>query len=107
MQNEIPHPLKWMEKLSCPVGLPGVPSQGRKVKDMCKTLAGQGTYFWMLSMLGISTDPVNTVPEHVGIIHVFTNQEPKKADCPNSLDEEQEQKRVCLPWVYAAPVYGV
>lgn len=51
---------------------------------MCKTLAGQGTYFWTLPMLGISTDPVNTVPEHVVIIHAFTNHEMKKEDCPDS-----------------------
>lgn len=45
-------------------------------------------------MLGISTDPVNTVPEHVGIIHAFTNHETKKEYCPRSLGEEQEQRWV-------------
>lgn len=93
-----------MEKL-LPCGVPGLASQGRKVKDMCKTLAGQGTYFWMLSMLGISTDPLNTVPEHMGVIHAFINHETKKEDDPKSLDEEREQRWVCLP--RASPAYRV
>lgn len=71
----------------------------------CKTLAGQGTYFWMLSTLVISTDPLNTVLEHVGIIHAFTNCELKKEDWPNFPNEEQEQRWViCL---VAAPPYGI
>lgn len=48
-------------------------------------------------MLGISTDPVSTVQEHVGIICVLTHHKLKKEDCPNSPDEEQQQGWVCLP----------
>lgn len=83
-------------KTLLPCRVPGVASQGRKVKNMCKTLAGQETYFWTLLILGISTVPINTVPEHMGIIHAFANLEMRNEGCPNSLDEEQQQRQVCL-----------
>lgn len=94
-------------KTPLPCGVPGVPSQGRKVKDMCKTLAGQGTYFWTLSMLGISTHPLNAVPEHTGIIHAFTNHEPKKEHCPHSFPWRRNRSKGGCLRLGAAPADGV
>lgn len=66
-----------MERLLCPVGLSGICTQDMEVK----MLAGLRAYFGTLPMLGMSIDPADTVPEHVGVIHAFTHHQEKRAGC--------------------------
>lgn len=88
-----------MERLFCPAGLSGVCIQDMEVKDMGKMLAGLRAYFGTLPMLGMSIDPADTVPEHVGVIHAFTQHQEKRAGCQAPGRGGKQKGWVCLTGV--------
>lgn len=69
-----------------------------ELKDMGKMLAGRRTYFGTLPMLGMSIDPADTAPEHVGVIHAFAHHQEKRAGC-QALRGGCQKGWVCLTGV--------